>query len=184
MSSRDEKLEFMKKVTILVDTREKKNEHIIEALDNLGVMHEGRKLDYGDYSFTIENRDFSRTCIIERKADVDELYGNITADRQRIEKEFDTIARNAVQCRLLIENVSGWVSLRGYTLPELTADKQGRKVRNIGETVHNTLKSWQCGNRYGFGVEFSPDKQHSALMMLDIFFWFWRNYKQQTAPRR
>ena len=107
MSSENEKKDFMKKVTILIDTREQKNSHIITIFDNLGIMHESRKLDYGDYSFAVEGRDFSRSCVIERKANIDELYGNLTHDRERIEKEFDTISKNANQCTLLLENCSG-----------------------------------------------------------------------------
>ena len=84
MPQNKEKLGFMKQVTILVDTREQKNLHILNILDGLGVQHEAQKLDFGDYSFRIGGKDFSRSCIIERKADIDEVYGNITADRERI----------------------------------------------------------------------------------------------------
>lgn len=184
LSSETEKKDFMKKVTILIDTREQKNSHIITIFDNLGIMHESRKLDYGDYSFMVEGRDFSRSCVIERKANIDELYGNLTRDRERIEKEFDTISKNANQCTLLLENCSGWTHLQGYEVPELKADKEGRKVRNIGATVYSTLQSWRCGNRYSFDVEFSPDTNHTALKMLTAFFWYYHNYKKLTAPRR
>ena len=76
-----DKKTFLKTVTILHDTREQKNAHIIEALDKLGVKHEERKLDYGDYSFTADGRDFSMSCVVERKANVDEIYNNVTSDR-------------------------------------------------------------------------------------------------------
>lgn len=174
----------MKKVTVVVDTREQKNQHIIEALDNLGVMHENRKLDFGDYSFVIDGRDFSHSCVVERKADIDELYGNFTADRERIEKEFDTISRNAKQCILLLENCSGWEHLKGFELPEISADKQNRKVRNIGRTVYSTLQAWRCGNRYRFSVEFAPNVNASALKILENFYWYYHNYKKLTSPRR
>ena len=51
-----DKKTFLKTVTILHDTREQKNAHIIESLDKLGVKHEEHKLDYGDYSFTAHSR--------------------------------------------------------------------------------------------------------------------------------
>lgn len=184
MAAKDEKKEFMKQVTILVDTREQVNRHITEVLDNLGIMWESQKLDLGDYSFRIGGRDFSRACVIERKADVDELYGNITSDRERIEKELDSLAKNVRQATLLLENCSGWEHLKGYMLPELTADRQGRKVRNIRETVYSTLQSWKCGNRYGFAVEFVPDPRRSAQKILEVFFWYWHNYRKQTSARR
>ena len=91
-----EKSDFMKAVTILIDTREQVNNHIVEVLDNLGIMHESQKLDFGDYSFKVGDKTFSVACVIERKANIDELYGNVTTDRERIEKELETIARNLV----------------------------------------------------------------------------------------
>ena len=184
LSNDAEKKEFMKKVSFIIDTREQKNKHIIDILDSLGIMHETRKLDYGDYSFQIEGKDFSRSCVVERKASIDELYGNFTGDRERIEKEFDTISKNAQQCTLLLENCSGWEHLKGYEIPEHSAQNQGRKVRNIGATVYSTLQSWRCGNRYSFGVEFVPNQSRTALKIIEIFFWYYHNYKKQTAPRK
>ena len=180
----NEKKDFMKAVKILIDTREQKNQHIVEVLDNLGIMHQSQKLDYGDYSFTVGDKDFSHSCVIERKADIDELYGNVTSDRERIEKELDTIFRNAQQCTLLLEDCSGWEHLKGYEIPENVAEKQGRKVRNIGATVYASLQAWKCGNRYGFTVEFAPVPAKSALKILEVFYWYYHNYKKQTAPRK
>lgn len=182
--SSDEKREFMKKVTILVDTREQKNDHIISALKQLGVMFESRKLDYGDYSFIAEGRDFSRSCVVERKAKIDELYGNFTADRERIEKELDTISRNAAQCTLILENCKGWEHLKNFEISADGARNHGRKVRSIGATVYSTLQAWRCGNRYSFDVEFIPDESTTAVKMLELFYWYWHNYKKQVAPRK
>ena len=182
--SNDEKKDFLKKVTVLIDTREQKNQHITDALKALGIMFESRKLDYGDYSFMIEGKDFSRSCVVERKAKIDELYGNVTTDRERIEKELDTISRNAVECTLILENCKGWEHLKAFEISAAGAEIQHRKVRNIGATVYATLMSWRCGNRYGFGVEFVPDEKQSAVKMLELFYWYWRNYKKQTAPRK
>lgn len=182
--SKDEKKDFLKKVMVLIDTREQKNQHIAEALKALGIMFESRKLDYGDYSFIVEGKDFSRSCVVERKAKIDELYGNVTTDRERIEKELDTISRNAVQCTLILENCKGWEHLKTFEISAAGADKQGRKVRNIGATVYATLQSWRCGNRYSFDVEFVPDEKQTAAKMLELFYWYWHNYKKQTAPRK
>lgn len=182
--SKEERKEFLKKVTVLIDTREQKNEHITSELQRFGIMFESRKLDYGDYSFIAEGRDFSHSCVVERKATINELYGNITSDRERIEKELDTISRNAVQCTLLLEGSAGWEHLKNFQLSKDGAEKQGRKVLNIGETVYGTLQSWRCGNRYRFGVEFMPDEKKSAGKLLELFYWYWHNYKKQTAPRR
>ena len=166
----DEKREFLKKITVLVDTREQKNEHIISVLKQLGIMFENRKLDYGDYSFIVEGKDFSHSCVVERKAKIDELYGNVTTDRERIEK--------------MLEGCKGWEHLKAFEISSAGAEKQGRKVRNIGETVYSTLQAWRCGNRYSFDVEFVERDKDSAAKMLERFYWFWHNYKKQTAPRK
>lgn len=180
----DEKKLFMKKATIIIDTREQKNEHITALLDKLGVMHTSQKLDYGDYSFSIDGKDFSRSCVIERKANVNEFYGNISSDRERIEKELETISRNANQCTLLLENCADWQTLKSYEVPEADMKNNERKVKNIGATCYVTLQSWRCGNRYNFTVEFVPDTSQTALKILELFFWYYHNYKKAIASRR
>lgn len=185
MSSKEaEKKDFLKKITVLIDTREQKNAHIVRAMDAYKVMHESRKLDFGDYSFIVDGKDFSRSCVIERKANIDEVYGNITADRERIEKKLDTISRNARQCVFLLENCAGWEALKAFTLPQEEVERTGRKVQNIGETCYGTLRAWSCGNRYDFSMEFVQDPKYSAARMLEVFYWYWHNYKKLTAPRR
>ena len=42
---KEERKEFLKKVTVLIDTREQKNEHIVSELQRFGIMFENRKLD-------------------------------------------------------------------------------------------------------------------------------------------
>lgn len=184
MSNLNEKKDFMKKVTVLIDTREQKNAHITDFLSKMGIMYESRKLDYGDYSFTIDGKDFSRSSVIERKANVDEIYGNISADRERIEKELDTISKNANQCVFLIENCAGWEQMKAFDLTENEMKNNERKVKNIGATVYGTLQSWQCGNRYKFRIEFVQDSAKTAAKILEIFYWYHHNYKKLTAPRK
>ena len=86
---------FAKKVKVLCDTREQCNQHIIQYLHANGIATESRKLDFGDYSFEINGKCFERSCIVERKGSVDELFGNFVHDRERIQKEFDAAAKNA-----------------------------------------------------------------------------------------
>lgn len=184
LSSISDKKDFMKKVNIIIDTREQKNAHIVTALDGMGIMHESKKLDYGDYSFQIDGKDFSSICVIERKANINEVYGNISFDRERIEKELDTMAKNANQRILLIENVKDWDALKGFVLSDNDMKNTDRKVKNIGATCYNTLQAWKCGNRYNFTVEFVPDIKKTATKMLEIFYWYYHNYKKLTAARK
>lgn len=180
-----DKKTFLKTVTILHDTREQKNAHIIEALDKLGVKHEERKLDYGDYSFTAEGRDFSMSCVVERKANVDEIYNNVTSDRGRIEKELYSAAQLAKQLTLFIEGVGSWEALKAYHVPEWQMKASPQRVKtDIGAMVYSTLKAWQTGSRYHFDVQFIEDKHQTAARMLEVFYYYWRSYKEMTAARK
>ena len=75
---------FLKKVTIFCDTAEQKNAHIIDALEQMKIAHEAKNLLFGDYSFCVDERDFSLSCVIERKANIEELYSNLTHDRDPV----------------------------------------------------------------------------------------------------
>lgn len=184
MAQKD-KQDFLKKVTIYVDTREQVNDHITAVFDEYGIKHESRKLDYGDYSFKVEDKDFSMSCVIERKANVDEIYNNVVQDRGRIEKEMYAASNQAKELIMILENIGSWDELKAFKVPDwqMQRDSQ-RKVTDIGKVVYATLRSWTRGNRYKFSVEFSADKNMTAAKMLELFYYFWHNYKEQTAARR
>lgn len=75
-------------ITIIADTREKKNKHILDYCQIQGINFEHRKLNYGDYSIIVGEQDFSNCLSIERKGNLDELAGNFTKGRIRFKKEF------------------------------------------------------------------------------------------------
>ena len=180
-----DKKTFLKDVVVLYDTREQKNEHILKALEEMGIPTQQRKLDYGDYSFTAGGRDFSLSCVVERKANVDEIYGNITHDRSRIEKEFYCGAQLAKQFTLLLESVASWEALKAYRVPEWQmAREPQRKKQDIGEVVYSTLRAWTVNDRYGASVEFVADKKQTAAKLLEIFYYYWRSYKEMTGVRK
>jgi len=89
----------LKSIVILVDTREKKWEHIRAALDSLGCPYESKKLDFGDYSYKYvrpdeTETDCSGTIAVERKANLDEILhmvgngsqGNFSGQRRRVQR--------------------------------------------------------------------------------------------------
>jgi ERCC4-type nuclease len=88
---------LLKSIVILVDTKEKVNEHLIKWFDDNKIAHEKKSLGHGDYSFFLPKceelgilRDiyFVDEISVERKNSADELVGNFSADRNRIEDEF------------------------------------------------------------------------------------------------
>lgn len=107
-------------MVILVDKQEKRNEHVVEYFDKKKIPYKKMKLDQGDYSFYIKStadtkkigisKDlwFDDKVVIERKASLEELSGNLTdsvdgrSERKRLENEF--IRLRNVKTYLMIEN--------------------------------------------------------------------------------
>ena len=116
-----QKKQIIKSLTILHDTREQRNQHILEYFDKKGIPHKKRALQQGDYSFMIPKNEklsiprdlmFDKEIIIERKGSLDEVAGNLTNKtnkqtgeildhRDRFEKELTLAPNNKI---LLIEN--------------------------------------------------------------------------------
>ena len=108
-----ESKEILNNLTILVDTREQENKHILEYFDKKKVKYKGKKLDFGDYSFMlpampelgiIKPLFFDNEIVVERKGSLTELSGNLTKDRERFEKEL--IRKQETKFYLMIENGS------------------------------------------------------------------------------
>lgn len=182
----NDKRAFFKSVTVLVDSREQKNGHILSALDAMKVPYETRKLDFGDYSFCVGERDFSLSCVIERKANINELYGNVnTADhRARLENELFAARCMGADVTLLLENCADEASLKEYQVPEWEMQAYNRKIKETGIHCYQTISSWQRCNRYSFQVAYVKDPQKTAVRMLECFYYYWRNYKALIAGRR
>lgn len=77
-------------MVIVADTREQKNDHILDYLKKKGVPVVTQKLDFGDYSALIPKNDelgvprnFYLKSVVERKANVDELCGNLQKTTQQ-----------------------------------------------------------------------------------------------------
>jgi ERCC4-type nuclease len=102
--------DILKDIVILVDTREKKNEHILKWLTENGIPFKKAKLDSGDYSFILPNYEslgLDKSVLVERKNSWDELIGNFTQHRQRFVNEFE---RATGKMHIVIENAT-WTKL-------------------------------------------------------------------------
>ena len=110
--SEEEKEELVNSMVYLIDTREKKNDHITMIFDHKKVPYEVQKLDYGDYSFYIPKNEklgiprdlyFDKEVIVERKATLEELSQNLTKGRASFEKE---LARAPAAKMVMVETQS------------------------------------------------------------------------------
>lgn len=104
-----EQKELLDSMVILVDSREKSNQHILNFFDSKKIPYKIMGLAQGDYSFYVPanpelniDRDiyFDKDIVIERKSGLEELSGNFTNDRDRIKTEF---AQFKGEMQLLIE---------------------------------------------------------------------------------
>lgn len=98
--------EAMKDLTIVCDSREQINDHVLSAFDKLKVNHITRKLDTGDYSASIGILSLEDDIVVERKHNLDEICGNFTAERERFEREFIRAKANGTKVVLIIENAT------------------------------------------------------------------------------
>lgn len=175
---------FIKSVTVLCDTAEQKNGHIKSVFDGMGIKYRDANLILGDYSFEAQGRDFSLSCVIERKNGVDELYQNLTRDRERIEREFSAAKANINDFSLLLEGVGSIEEVESFCLPDWQLSAQKRQVSEIGTVVAASIHSWSCENKYGFKLIFAKSPEESAIKILNKFYYYWRNFKLQNANRR
>lgn len=161
--------ELVKSLTILVDTREKNNQHLLDYWDNKGISHKKKALSYGDYSFMIpKNEDlniprdiyFDGEVIIERKGSLEEISGNLTKERDRLEKEFSLSPKTKV---LLIENGT-----------------YGDVVTGNYNTQYNKKSFWASlhsfWHKYNIPVFFMPDIKYSGIFVRGYFEYYLKNY--------
>lgn len=155
-------------MVILVDTREKVNDHITETFDKYSIAYKKKALDYGDYSFMIPAdkdlsipRDllFTHKVVVERKASLEEISGNLTKDRARFEKELALAPKDKV---LLIENAR-------Y---EDVVDGRYKTDYNK-KSFLGTLHSFWF--KYNIPI-FFLDNKYSALFIKKYFEYWFKNY--------
>lgn len=161
--------ELVASITILVDTREKQNSHITESFDKNGIPYKKKALDYGDYSFMLPKNEllsiprdmmFASKVVIERKASLEEISGNLTKERDRFEKELCLAPKTKV---LLIENANySDVASGNY-------NTQYNK-KSFLASLHSF---WF---KYNIPIMFMPDNKYSALFIKKYFEYYLKNY--------
>lgn len=165
-------LETIKKMSkgmvILVDTREKQNSHIIDYFNKHKIAYKKQKLDFGDYSFLLPEAVtggadlyFHRDIVIERKASLEELSGNLGQERERFEKELANAKNRGCKVHLFVEDPRGYQGI-------------------IQSQYHTQLKpaAYMASlvtfrERYGIGISFI-DPQYSAYMIYNTFYYYMR----------
>lgn len=102
--------QILKNLSLVVDTREQPNNRYYDRINKIGFSSCRQKLDFGDYSviseFENKTYDFTKMFVIERKMSIDEIAGNLTRGRKRLENEFKRAKEAGAKMHLIIENGS------------------------------------------------------------------------------
>lgn len=152
---------ILKKAVVIVDSRENENTHITDWFTKKGIDFKVEKLDFGDYSIFIPKniefgfpQELQLDYAVERKANLEELSGNLTNDRQRIE---DELSRGRGKIDFVIENGS--------------IDKIMKAQYNTQYDKHSfvaTILSFK--DRYNVGFNFI-EKENSAEFIYKLLYY-------------
>ena len=149
---------------MICDTREKKNQHVLDYLNTNGIEYVVHKLDYGDYM------DFSNPGIcIDRKQNIAELAKNVTRERDRFIREIERAKADGCRLVILVEqnkykDRDSWVAVKDITDLMLWSSPH-TKIR--GEKVFRVLMELQY--KYNLSVVFC-DKRTTARKILEIIY--------------
>ena len=144
--------DILKKACVIVDTREQKAKHITDYFDAKGITWRKEKLDFGDYTISIDAPSVARDfylqdyITIERKANLEELSGNLAHERERMIAEFSRTRGTLI---LLVENA---------TYDDILEHRYNTKYEP--KSYIATLKSFEA--RFGFSTHFQKDNKHSG----------------------
>ena len=144
--------QVLKRAIVVIDTREQKCSHIVEYFEKHKIPYCYEKLDVGDYTLKVQLDHHPKPyylqniCVIERKANLEEVSGNFTKGRERIEDEF---GRAKGTIHFLIENAS-------YEDIQLERYNTGYAPKRFMAT----LKAFEA--RYNLHVTFMKDNTYSG----------------------
>lgn len=149
---------------LISDTREKKNWHVLNYFDKVGIKYEVAKLDFGDYMDA-----YRPSICIDRKQNIAELAKNCTREHARFKREIERAAQAGATLVILVEqnrykdrdkwiHVNDIADLMLWTSPHTT-------IR--GEKVYRVLASW-C-NHYPLRVEFC-NRRNTGKRILEIIY--------------
>ena len=167
------------KIKMITDSREKCNQHITGVWQAKGIDYyiKDKGLKTGDYSIAVQTPkgeviSFEDKVVIERKACLTELCGNLTdnrdsAGKNRFIRELERSKKNGIKLILLIEDEKGYdKALKGF----FREDKPSKMSSNgfIG-----MLMAYKA--RYDFEIVWL-DKELSASYMYKLLYYEAREY--------
>ena len=139
---------------IIVDTRERKWDHVRTYFERRGIPYQVRKLDFGDYMVP------GGSVSVDRKQNLDELAANLcTSDRKRFWNEIRNAKKHGIRLVILCEHggsihkvmdVLGWKS--AYS-------------KITGQQIYRAM--FQVAAAYGVEFQFC-DKRSTGRRIIEI----------------
>ena len=147
----------LKDLQIIADSREQVNNHITGYWDKKKVPYFTRKLDVGDYSCQLDDMTFEKDFAVERKRNLDEICGNLAADRDRFEREFLRAKANNIKVFLIVENAT-WSDIYLHNYRSQLSPK----------SLMASLMSWQV--RFNITVIFCEPENTPRLIHQILYY--------------
>ena len=150
---------------LLIDTREKKNQHVLDYFETVGIKYEIAKLDFGDYMDT-----YRPGIVIDRKQNIAELAKNVVGkDRDRFVRELERAKAADCKMVILVEqnrylDRDNWIRVREPADLMLWSSPH-TKIR--GERVFRSVSG--LISKYGISVQFC-DKRTTGRNILRIIY--------------
>ena len=140
---------------IICDTREKKNQHILDYFNRHGIEYTVRKLNTGDYMDESNER-----LTIDRKQNLDELCGNLCSpDKSRFWREVRRAKTERIRMIVLVEQGGDIKCLND--VPKW----KGKYTKVTGSRLYNEI----CRCHIAYGVEFwFCDKRATGKRIAEI----------------
>jgi len=161
--------EILGNIKVIVDTRENENFHITKYFDDCGISYTEQCLKFGDYSFICpplpevgfeEEVSFESRIVIERKANLTELSGNLAQNRERFERELQKAIEAKARFVLMVENGD---------YQKIIEHKYRTDLKPA--SYYASLFSFQA--RYNIDIQFMPSKM-AGWFIYNTFKYFLR----------
>lgn len=136
--------EILNDILIIVDTREQKNEHILEWLKENHIPYVVEKLDTADYSFRLPNFPelaLDKSVLVEKKNSLDEIIGNFTRDRERFAREFERV--DGEHIHLVIEGATWKKVVKGSYRSKMNPKSIVASI--LTWSIRYNVKTWFVG---------------------------------------
>ena len=136
-------------LVVIVDSRENANQHIIDFFNKKKIPYAVEKLPFGDYSCKIkagsfegQERDiyFTNDFVVERKANIDEICGNLKDDAARLKKELAHLNKHDIEFYIFLEDENYELNLRNSNyMSQYDAFTLMQRIYKGIEAEYNTM---------------------------------------------